>query len=188
MKFDPAKAARLDDPERFETIKPDVMWHALGDPEPSVIVEIGAGTGLFSARFSQMAPGATVYAVDASDVMLDYLRAHRPEVAAGRIVPVLSTETQVPLPDQSADLVVMINLHHELEDPGATYAEALRLLRPGGKVLVADWAPRETPHGPPVAIRVHPDDLVRFLETAGFAEVRLHGGLPWHTLATGERS
>ena len=37
-------------------------------PEPSVIVEIGAGTGLFAGRFAAMAPDAKVFAVDTEPV------------------------------------------------------------------------------------------------------------------------
>jgi ubiquinone/menaquinone biosynthesis C-methylase UbiE len=188
LKFDVAKIAKLDDPGRFETMSPEVMWTALGNPSPEVIIEIGAGTGLFSAKFAEMAPGASVYAVDTETVMLDWMREHRPEVAAGRIIPVLSEETTVPLGDGQAQLVAMLNLHHELALPEALYGEALRMLVPGGQLLVVDWAPIETPKGPPLAIRASANEIVELLATVGFASVRAHdGALPWHWLVTATR-
>ncbi|PKQ15396.1 MAG: hypothetical protein CVT67_09675 [Actinobacteria bacterium HGW-Actinobacteria-7] len=188
LKFDLAKIHKLDDTGRFETMRPEVMWRALEDPSPEVIIEIGAGTGLFSAKFAEMAPGATVYSADTEQVMLDWMREHRPEVAAGRMVPVLSQETTVPLPDGTAQLVVMLNLHHELADPRAICTEAYRMLLPGGQLLIVDWAPGDTPKGPPQEVRVSANDVVALLSSVGFASAQAHeDALPWHWLVTAER-
>ena len=187
VKFDIAKLERLNDPGRFDTLKPAAMWVALGEPTPRTIVEIGAGTGLFSAAFSKRAPGATVYAVDVEPVMIERMQKHRSEVASGRIVPVLAEETHVPLEDGVADLVVMINLHHELVDPAASYAEAYRLLAAGGQLLVVDWAHADTPKGPPLAVRATRQQLEQYLSAAGFSRVAVHDVLDWHELLTAWR-
>lgn len=187
--FDISKLERLNDPGRLETIQPTVMWAALGNPNPRVIVEIGAGTGLFAAAFAELAPASTVYAADSEPRMIDWMREHRPEVDLGRVIPVASTETSVPLDDRVADVLAMINVHHELADPDAIYAEALRLLAPGGKLLVVDWAPRDTPKGPPLAVRATADQLHRFLERVGFEQIEEHeNALAWHTVVTASRS
>ena len=113
-------------------------------------MEIGAGTRALRRRLRRAcAGGDRVRARDTADEMLELDARNRPEVATGRMVPIKATETHVPLADGVADAVYMINLHHELADPAASYAEALRLLRPGGRLLAVDWAPRETPKGPP---------------------------------------
>ena len=49
----------------------------------------------------------------------------------------------VPLPDGAADAVVLHQVLHFLDDPAAAIAEASRLLAPGGKLLVVDFAPHE---------------------------------------------
>src|ERR1035437_9566910 len=53
-KFDASRLGRLDDETRFEYLNPEVMWGAAGQPDPAVIVDIGAGTGLFARRFARM--------------------------------------------------------------------------------------------------------------------------------------
>lgn len=185
QKFDLAKLEKLNDPGRFDTLIPEAMWDALAVKAPRAIVEIGAGTGMFASRFAEFAPAAVVYAVDMEPAMIDWLRENRPLVAEGRIVPVLSQEAAIPLQDGVADAVVMINLHHELAEPDALYGEAHRLLRPGGRVMVVDWAPIETPRGPSMAVRATPALLMEHLERAGFADVAEHGRvLPWHSLVT----
>lgn len=189
LKFDITKLEKLNDPGRFDSLPPDVFWQALGSPDgASAIVEIGAGTGLFAAEWARRAPGAVVYAADTSARMLDWVRANRPEVAAGRIVPLQTSETGVPLGDGVADAVVMINLHHELADPAGTYAEAFRLLGPGGRVLVVDWARRETPKGPPQEVRVGPDELAALLADAGFSDIAVRDdALTWHVMAVASK-
>jgi len=184
MKFDIAKIARLDDVGRFDDLDPGVMWQALGSPRPAAIVDIGAGTGMFARRFAALAPEATVFAVDTEQRMLDWIAEHPDPAIDDRLRLVLSKETVVPLPDDSAGLVVMINLHHELADPRATYREALRLLRAAGQLLVVDWARTEMQGGPPQHVRATSGEIVAMLEAVGFREAKAHEGLPKHSLVT----
>lgn len=186
-KFDITKLERLNDEGRFETLIPERMLEALGEPRPRTIVEIGAGTGLFAATFADLIVGSVVHAVDTEPAMIDWMSANRAHVAAGTVVPVLSTENSVPLADCIADAVVTINVHHELADPIALYAEALRLLRAGGRMLVVDWAPGDTPHGPLLQVRATPETIVEMLGSVGFTDVTIHVGLPWHTMITARR-
>jgi len=185
-KFDLCKLEKLNDPGRFETLPPKVMWEALGSPaDARVIVEIGAGTALFASQFARLAPEATVLAADIAPVMIEWMHAHRPEVASGRIVPVLAEEDHVPLEDSSADVAYMINLHHELALPESSYADALRLLRPGGRFMVVDWAPGDSPRGPSQHVRVPAAVVVTTLEHVGFEHVVEHErALPWAWLIT----
>jgi ubiquinone/menaquinone biosynthesis C-methylase UbiE len=152
-----------------------------------VIVEIGAGTGLFSAKFAEISPESHVFACDTECAMLEWMRDQRPEVSEGRITRVLSGETFVPLPDAVASLVVMINVHHELAMPETIYAEVARLLAPGGQALVVDWKPVDTPKGPPREIRATARQLAEALTTAGLDDVASHDLLPWHSLLTARK-
>ena len=189
LKFDLAKLERLNDPGRFETLIPDAMWEALGRPDGvRVIVEIGAGTGLFASEFAARAPESTVYAADLEPAMVAWISENRPEAASGRIVPLLAEESRVPLEDGIADVVVMINLHHELAEPAASYRDAVRLLSPGGRLLAVDWAARDTPKGPPMNVRISAEEATAFLESAGLTDVRIHESLPWHWMVTGART
>ena len=186
-KFNVAQLERLNDETRFEDLRPDVMWEALGEPSPAIVVDVGAGTGLFACRFAEMAPLAHVYAIDIEPAMVRWMMEHRPEHLCSRLHPLLGRETAVPLGTGEADLVVMINLHHELADPQGSYQEALRLLRIGGQLLVADWAPGDDQLGPPQHVRASTHQITGMLTAVGFESVVAHPDLPRHSLITARK-
>lgn len=186
-KFDVAKLDRLNDPARFQYLDPRVIWDAAGVMAPKTIVDIGAGTGLFACRFAEYAPNAEVFAVDAEPTMVRWMLEHCPAALAGRLHPTLSRETSIPLPTGEADLLVMINVHHELADPISSYREALRLLRIGGTVVIADWKPGDTEGGPPQHVRVSAEEICGVLGRVGFEAVTPHEGLSRHSLVTGRK-
>jgi SAM-dependent methyltransferase len=183
-KFDPAKLDKLNDPARLARMDPPRLWAAAGIPDPSVIIEIGAGTGIFAEAFANFAPKATVYAVDTEPLMIGWMEAHRAPALGGRLVPLLATDETVPLPNGMADVVFLIDLHHELAAPDATYAEVYRLLAAGRKVVVVDWLRDNQSGGPPQEIRASEAEIAATLERTGFKHVATHEGPARHSLIT----
>jgi ubiquinone/menaquinone biosynthesis C-methylase UbiE len=186
-KFDPRNIERLNNPERFDRENPDIIWKELELASPRVLIDIGAGTGFFAVPFARKDPRITVHACDLQDEMLDWLREHLPSDLRGRVILTKMGESSVPLPDKTADLVYMINLHHELEDRSALMRECFRLLKAGGTVMAIDWKKSETPSGPPQEIRVTEEEIVGDLKAAGFREIRSHPVLPYHSFVTAKK-
>ena len=186
-KFDLSKSDRLNDPARFELLPPGLLWEALGAPHPRTIIDIGAGTGLFACRFAELAPEADVYAVDVEPAMVRWMLEHRSLAECGHLHPLLGKETVVPLATGEADLVIMINLHHELAEPLNSYREAIRLLRIDGQLLLADWAADGEPGGPPAHVRATAEQISALLSAVGFHEIVSHPGLRRHTLLTARK-
>lgn len=186
-KFDPAKLAKLNDPKRIESLNPDIIWSSLGLADPRVVVDVGAGTGFFSRLFSDKMKTGVVYACDISDVMIDWMKENLPQGLKGRVVPLKSEESALPLDSGIADLVYMINLHHELEEPDRIMSESFRVLKSGGKVAVIDWKAEETPEGPPLSIRVSPELIEAPMARAGFVNIRRNAALPYHNFLIGEK-
>lgn len=184
-KFDPSKLQKLNDPGRLQYLNPDIIWETLNPAAPRVLVDIGAGTGVFSVLFARKIGHGKVYACDISDIMISWMKENLPAELRERVVPVRMDESSVPLQDGVADVVYMINLHHELEEPEKIIAEAHRLLKDGGKLSVIDWKKEETPEGPPVSIRVTEEEIARQMGGAGFSDVQLHRVLKFHSFVTG---
>ncbi len=186
-KFDPKKLAKLNDPRRLEFLDPDLMWRTLDLESPDVLIDIGAGTGFFASIFSGKLKDGKVYACDILDVMIEWMKENLPAKSKGKVVPVRMEESSVPLPDSMADLVYMINLHHELDEPMKVLGEAFRLLKGKGRLMVVDWKKEETPEGPPIEIRLTEDAVEDQMRTCGFKGIKRHPGLPYHYFLTGEK-
>ena len=186
-KFDIAKLEQLNDPSRFEYLPPELMWSALGNPQPRTIVDIGAGTGLFACGFAGLAPDSIVYAVDIEPAAVRWMHENKPAAGCPQLRPLLGSEHAVPLATGEADLVVMLNLHHELVDPVASYREALRLTQIDGQLLVADWMPSDETDGPPQHVRVSAEQIAEVVKSVGFEDVVIHAGLARHSLVTARK-
>jgi len=188
-RFDPAKLDRLNDIGRLEDLVPDLMWDAFGAPASRVVVEVGAGTGMFAREFAaRMTERGVLHAVDSEPVMLQWMSDHLPADLEVRIEVTDADATHIPLADGAVDLVYSVNLHHELDDTAAMLGEAARLLRSGGTVAIVDWKREPTPKGPPLEYRIGADEIVRQLESAGFRDVVAHDVLRYHDVVTGRRA
>ena len=186
-KFDVKKLERLRDPERLTYLNPDKIWSVIGRGDVKTVVDLGAGVGVFSIPFSRNIPAGTVFACDLSAEMLQHLEEALQAEAVENVVPVKTGEVAVPLDGGIADVVFMVNLHHEFDAPAESLRECRRLLRPGGLVAVIDWKPQETPSGPPLHVRVTPETVQKQLRGAGFEDVHSHDLLPHHYLITSRR-
>ena len=187
-KFDPSKLAKLNDPKRLKILNPEVIWTKADLRDAEVVVDIGAGTGFFALPFSKNLKAGKIYACDTSDVMIEWMKNNLPVESQGMIIPLKMAESSVPLHDSIANLVYMINLHHELEDPVMILKESFRILRDGGKLIIIDWKKEETPDGPPLAIRVTEETIERQMLACDFTNIKKHAVLPYHNFLIGEKS
>ena len=100
-------------------------------------LDVGCGPGFFSILLAEL--GCAVVGADGSERMLDKARANTRETVPAAAVTFEQTDfAQLPFADASFDLVVSRNVTWLMRTPEATYAEWLRVLRPGGKLLVFD--------------------------------------------------
>ncbi|USI72025.1 ArsR/SmtB family transcription factor [Sphingomonas morindae] len=108
------------------------------------LVDIGTGTG---RMLELLGPGASAATgIDRSPEMLRFARAKlaRHEAAVLARAELRQGDMYaLPLADRSADLVILHQVLHYAQQPGAALAEAARLLGPGGRLLVVDFAPHE---------------------------------------------
>ena len=185
-KFDPNKLQKLNNPQRFLDIPPEYVWGKLNLEKPDILVEIGAGTAFFSIAFLQHFKPSTIYACDLSAVMINWVKENvSPKYPS--IIPVKSEEHSVPLNDRIADLVFMITLHHELDNPSLTVEESYRILKPGGEIFIVDWKKIDMDEGPPEKIRCAPEQVKEELKKSGFCCVYIYDELPKHFLVVGKK-
>ena len=100
-------------------------------------LDLGCGPGFFSILLAEM--GCEVDAVDASGEMLDHARANvRERGQEGSVTFHQGDVAALPFADGEFDIVANRNLTWLMRDPEAAYTEWLRVLRPGGRLVVFD--------------------------------------------------
>lgn len=128
------------------------------------LVEIGAGTGYGLAAVAPRVRSAI--GVEPDDRNLATARANAPHLQFIR-----ATADAVPLPDSTADCVAALEIYYYLPDQMAFLAEAARLLRPGGTLLMTMPNPERTAFSPSPFSTTYPTaaQLEEQLAEAGFS-------------------
>ena len=104
-----------------------------------VVGDLGCGTGQLTAAMAPFV--ATVIAVDASSAML---QAARKRLQAFENIDLRRGELEaLPIDDGRLDAATLMLVLHHLPEPAAALREAARVLKPGGRILVADMLPHE---------------------------------------------
>ena len=104
-----------------------------------VVLDLGSGAGadvLISAR--RVAPSGRVIGLDMTDEMLDLARRNAGEAGVENVEFIQGYLEDMPLDDETVDVVISNCVINLSADKPKTIAEAARVLRPGGRFAVSD--------------------------------------------------
>ena len=172
-------AAFFDRRERDTEDQPDRLMEALDISKGATVADIGSGTGYFTWRLAErVGPAGKVLAVDVQQKMLDLTRAAVEKRKLRNVDYVLATENDPRLPEGALDLVFIAYAYHEFVDPGKVMAAVRRSLKPGGRVVVLEYA-KESNIAPASPLhKMSFEEIRREIEPVGFAIDRLFDFLP----------
>jgi ubiquinone/menaquinone biosynthesis C-methylase UbiE len=172
-------AAFFDRPERDAEERPDQLLDALQMPRGATVADIGSGTGYFTWRLAQRAgPSGKVLAVDVQSQMLDRTKAAVDRHQLKNVEYVLATDRDPRLPERALDLVFIAYAYHEFSDPEAIMAAVKRSLKPGGRVVILEYA-KESNIAPASPLhKMSFEEIRREIEPMGFVIDRLLDFLP----------
>ena len=162
-------AERYSDEWKAGLLDPERKLHGLGVAEfledaglrPGMtMVDYGCGPGFVTLHAAEMVgPAGRVYGLDIHEEMVELTRSRAAEAGLGNVTTLLNDGPRAPLPDGVADLVTCILVLHykgSLRERQDVVYDIARLLKPGGRVVVIQWADR-----------VPYDETVSLLEAAG---------------------
>jgi len=138
----------LDRPEREDQEQPELVINAMGLHGGEVIADLGAGSGYFTFRLAaKVGSTGKVLAVDIQDEMLETLRQRAVANGITNVEEVKASETDPHLPADGVDLVLMVDVYHELSYPYEVLTRVRDALKPRGRVVFVEYR-KEDPHVP----------------------------------------
>jgi ubiquinone/menaquinone biosynthesis C-methylase UbiE len=164
--FNTDHATMLDAEWRLKELQPEqLIREIIGVRNGDICVDLASGTGTFSLPMA-MAAGESgrVYAVDNSDTMIAQIGARNPPP---QLITVKADVTQTGLDDSQADVCLLAFILHEVEEKQELTAEACRLLRIGGRLVVLEWRADADMPMPPRHRRVPRDKIEDLFEQTG---------------------
>jgi len=130
----------LERPERTAEEAPQLLLKSLKLKPGMVIADVGAGSGYLSFPMAKMvAPGGKVYAEDIQPEMLDLIRQKADKFPNLKVVPVLGTTTDPKLPAASVDLMILVDVYHEFDQPYEMMTNMVRAIRKGGRLVLVEY-------------------------------------------------
>ena len=139
------------------------------------IADFGAGHGLFSVAFARkLRPSGQVYAIDVLPQAIESIRSRAKLEGLLNVRPVrgnLEVAGGSTLPDASCDLVFVANVLFQVPDKNTLLAEASRVLKPAGRLVVIEWRPY-TAVGPQKEHRMTEEEVKQLVLSKGFGEAQ----------------
>lgn len=135
----PQRSSWLDRPSRETEELPDQVIRKMNLKSGDVVADIGAGTGYFSFRLSQIVSEGKVLAVDIQPEMLEIIKKKKQEAGAGNVIPILGSLTNPNLPEEGVDVALMVDAYHEFSHPREMMENIVRALRPDGRLYLIEY-------------------------------------------------
>jgi len=158
------------------------------DLQPGItFMDLGCGEGNYTlAAAEAVGPGGTIYALDLWQPGIKALRQKaaaqgRPNLWAMQV----NISQPLPLKPGSVDVALMATVLHDLLEfamAAGALKEAARVLKPGGTLAIVEFKKMEGPPGPPLRIRLSPEEVETVVAPYGFARTGLAEVGPYNYL------
>jgi ubiquinone/menaquinone biosynthesis C-methylase UbiE len=169
----------LDRAERDAEEDPDRAIDMLKIERGSTVADIGAGSGYMTVKLAKkVGPQGRVYANDIQQGMLDLLNKRLAKGKITNVSVVLGTQDDPRIPIDTLDLVLMVDVYHELSQPQLMLRRIRASLKPGGRLVLLEYR-KEDP-----SIPIRPEHKMTAaeakleVEAEGFKLTRTNEDLP----------
>jgi ubiquinone/menaquinone biosynthesis C-methylase UbiE len=173
----------------FDLIDSTLFFDELDLKKGTVLLDLGCGEGLYTLAASEaIGKGGQIYAIDLWEEGITHLKEQTSAKGITNIIArVADVSKKIPLSDYSTDLCLMATVLHDLLQVGAaegTLREIRRVLNLQGTLAIVEFKKIEGPPGPPIRVRLNPEDVERIVSPFGFRKRRTADIGPFNYLMT----
>lgn len=130
----------LDRGEREREEDPDAALSALRIEPGATVADVGAGSGYMTVRLAErVGPEGTVYSTDLQPEMLQLLRQRLDREQVTNVRLVQGTVDDPRLPVGAVDLILMVDVYHELSQPQVMLRRMREALKPDGRLVLLEY-------------------------------------------------
>lgn len=151
----------------------------------TTVCDLGCGNGYHTLPLAQaVGPEGKVFAVDLQPKMLELLTERAEQMEINNLIPIECTVDDPRLPENSTDVILMVDVYHELSHPVRVLGHLRRALRKRGQVVLVEF--RAEDRGVPIKVRhkMSKAQVIREMAANGFTLAKETDGLPWqHAMA-----
>jgi len=122
---------------RITEERPDLVIEAMKLKTNLFVADFGAGSGYFTKRIAPLC--SLVYAVDIQKEMLVLNKKNMIKHGINNSLIVLGSNKETNLPDLSIDILIMVDVYHELEFPYEIMVDIHRAMKKKGKVILVEY-------------------------------------------------
>ncbi len=169
--------------ERNAEENTDLLLGQLGLRKGQVACDLGAGNGYHTLRMAKkVGPTGKVLAIDIQPEMLGLLKTRAAQQGVTNVETVLSEPDDPKLGSSRCDLILLVDVYHELSDPAVMLEKMKAALKPGGRIALVEFRAED----PSVPIKpLHKMSKAQMIKEFASAELRpveVFDGLPWQHL------
>lgn len=162
-------------PSSYWLQEPEEVFAHLNLHKGMVFVDAGCGAGEYSLHAAaELGETGSVTALDCQSASVNWLNAHgKREGAAPIFAQVCDIAGRLPVASDSADIILLSTVLHikSVRDRAANmFAEFRRALRPGGVLAILECNKEEANFGPPLHIRMSPEEVGELATAHGFVQ------------------
>jgi len=161
----------------------ETMLAALGVQPGQTVCDMGCGNGFYTLELARLVgEEGRVLAVDIQPEMLTLLRERARAADVGNVEPILGSLVDPGLPDGEVDLILLVDVYHELSHPVHVLRELREALKPDGRIALVEFR-LEDPEVPIKLLhKMSKEQILVEFPANGFELVEEFDELPWQHL------
>jgi ubiquinone/menaquinone biosynthesis C-methylase UbiE len=163
------RAGAYDEESRRKWQDPDAVLMEIGLKPGATFIDIGCGEGFFTLPAARLVgERGRVYGLDVSQHAIERLRKKATNEGITNLQLRVGRGEETVLCEACADFVFFGIVLHDFDEPSKVLVNAMKMLKPGGKLVNLDWKKEPMEFGPPVRIRFTEEKSIKIIEAGGF--------------------